>query len=91
MPSSGGGSNQSPGKTLLDTGSQVSTISESFFCDHLLGENEDTTSTMKWLKLTAANSLSISYIGYIELAVQAKRLTIPVCGFLVVKNPSNEP
>lgn len=65
-------------KTLLDTGSQVSTISESFFCDCLLG---DTTSTTKWLRLTAANSLQIPYISYIELDVQAMRLTIPECGF----------
>lgn len=73
-------------RTLLDTGSQVSTISESFFRQHLLGRNEDLSPTAGWLKLTAANSLPIPYIGYIEMDVQALGLTIPECGFLVVKD-----
>lgn len=77
-------------KALLDTRSQVSTISEAFFRQHLLGENEDVTPTSKWLKLTAANSLPIPYIGYIELDVQALGLTAPKCGFLVVRDPVTE-
>lgn len=77
-------------RSLLDTGSQVSAISETFFRRHLLGKNEDITSTANWLKLTAANSLPIPYIGYIELDVQAMGLTVPECGFLVVRDPVPE-
>ena len=77
-------------RSLLDTGSQVSTISETFFQHQLLGKNEDITSTANWLKLTAANSLPIPYIGYIELDVQAMGLTVPQCGFLVVRDPVRE-
>ena len=73
-------------KTLLDTGSQVSTISEAFFRQNLLGENEDITRTPNWLKLTATNSLPVPYIGYIELDVQT--MGKPECGFLVVRDPN---
>ena len=73
-------------KCLLDTGSQVSTLSESFFKKHLLGKEEDVLPTAKWLKLTAANSLPIPYLGYVELDVEAMGLNIPECGFLIVKD-----
>lgn len=75
----------------MDTGSQVSTISEAFFRQHLMGEDDDVTPTAKWLKLTAANSLPIPYIGYIELDVQVMGLTAQECGFLVVRDPAPEP
>ena len=72
---------------LLDTGSQVSTITEEFFRKHLGGEDEDMLSTSGWLKLTAANGLDIPYLGYLELEVETMGMTIPDCGFLVVKDP----
>ncbi|KAG1936344.1 interleukin-1 receptor accessory protein-like 1-A [Pimephales promelas] len=72
---------------LLDTGSQVSTISESFFRQHLGGDDEDMLSTAGWLKLTAANGLDIPYLGYLELEVETMGRKIPNCGFLVVKDP----
>lgn len=74
-----------PVKCLLDTGSEISTISESFFRQHLLGKEEDVFPAAKWLKLTAANSLPIPYMGYVELDMEAMGLNIPECGFLVVK------
>ncbi len=73
---------------LLDTGSQVSTISESFFRQHLGGDDEDMLSTTGWLKLTAANGLDIPYLGYLELEIETMGRKIPNCGFLVVKDPS---
>lgn len=72
---------------LLDTGSQVSTISESFFRQHLGGDDEDMLSTAGWLKLTATNGLDIPYLGYLELEVETMGRKIPNCGFLVVKDP----
>ena len=71
-------------KTLLDTGSQVSTISEAFFQQNLLGENEDITPTAKWLELTAANSFPI------QLDVQTMGLTVPECEFLVVRDSNTD-
>lgn len=70
---------------LLDTGSQVSTIHESFFRELLLGEVEDMLSTAGWLKITAANGLDIPFLGYLELDVETMGTTLPGCGFLVVK------
>lgn len=73
---------------LLDTGSQVSTISESFFRQHLGGDDEDMLSTAGWLKLTAANGLDIPYLGYLELEIETMGRIIPNCSFLVVNDPS---
>lgn len=39
------------------------------------------------MKLTAANSFPIPYIGYIELNVDTMGLTILDCGFLIIKDP----
>ena len=68
---------------LLDTGSQVSTVTESFFRQNIApGDSE--LASCHWLKLTAANGLAIPYIGYIELDVQVFGRTIPARGILVV-------
>lgn len=42
-----------PLRCLLDTGSNVSTLTERFFRDHLHGEDGDMPCTAKWLKITA--------------------------------------
>ena len=76
-------------RCLLDTGSQVSTVTEQFFRQHLCGEEDDMLSTAGWLRLTAANGLEIPYLGYLELEVETMGLKIPDCGFLVVKDPSS--
>lgn len=74
---------------LLDTGSQVSTLTESFFRDSLAGHNQQMLSTSGWLKLTAANGLDIPYLGYLELDVETMGMVLPDCGFLIVKDPPN--
>ncbi len=70
---------------LLDTGSQVSTITEAFFREYLFGNESDVLSTSGWLKITAANGLDIPYLGYMELDVEVMGMTLPECGFLIVK------
>lgn len=77
-------------RCLLDTGSNVSTLTESFFRNHLQGEDEDMHCTAKWLKITAANQLPLPYLGYVELDVQVMGLTIPECGFLIIKDDKTE-
>lgn len=47
---------------LLDTGSQVSTITESFFRKYIARNDRELVSC-SWLKLTAANGLDIPYVG----------------------------
>lgn len=77
--------NNVPATCLLDTGSQVSTVTDKFFREHLLGDDNAMLSTSSWLKLTVANGLEIPYQGYVELEVQTMGVTIPKCGFLVLK------
>lgn len=73
-----------PVRCLLDTGSKVSMLTESFFREHLHGEDKDMYCTAKWLKITAANKLPLPYLGYVELDIRVMGLVIPECGFLIV-------
>lgn len=75
-----------PVRCLLDTGSNVSTLTESFFRENLHGEDGDLHCTSKWLRITAANKLPLPYLGYVELDIQVMGLTIPECGFLIVRD-----
>ncbi|XP_062420887.1 uncharacterized protein K02A2.6-like [Pungitius pungitius] len=77
-------------RCLLDTGSNVSTLTESFFRDHLHGEDEDMHCTAKWLKITAANQLPLPYLGYVELDVQVMGFNIPECGFLIIRDDNTK-
>ncbi len=77
-------------KCLLDTGSNVSTLADSFFREHLHGEDRDMHSTSKWLRITAANKLPLPYLGYVELDIQVMGVTIPGCGFLIVRDQKDE-
>ena len=77
-------------RCLLDTGSNVSTLTEGFFRDHLHGEDEDMHCTAKWLRITAANKLPLPYLGYVELDIQVMELTIPECGFLIIKDDNTK-
>uniref|UniRef100_A0A3B3H9D6 Gypsy retrotransposon integrase-like protein 1 n=1 Tax=Oryzias latipes TaxID=8090 RepID=A0A3B3H9D6_ORYLA len=70
-------------KCLLDTGSNVSTVTESFFNKHF----RPSLKNCEWLSLSAANGLSIPYLGYFERDVHAFGVTIKGRGILVVKDP----
>uniref|UniRef100_A0A1A8HG02 Gypsy retrotransposon integrase-like protein 1 n=1 Tax=Nothobranchius korthausae TaxID=1143690 RepID=A0A1A8HG02_9TELE len=71
---------------LLDTGSMVSTISESFFYQHFEPWGADKLRSCHWLRLKAANGLAIPYIGYLELEVELCGKVLTQCGVLVVKD-----
>lgn len=72
-----------PVRCLLDTGSNVSTITESFFEQHF----RPTLKTCEWLALSAANGLGIPYLGYFEKDVRALGKTVKGRGILVVRDP----
>ena len=74
-------------RCLLDSGSQVSTITESFFNKHFRPRRSKLLDTNQWLTLTAANGLEIPYIGYLELDFEAQGVTIPQRGILGVRDP----
>ena len=72
---------------LLDTGSQVTTVTESFFQEHLQSVCKQIVSPGSWITLTAANGLQIPYSGYVELDMEIAGRTIPKRGILIVKDP----
>nr|XP_055029293.1 uncharacterized protein LOC129418561 [Misgurnus anguillicaudatus] len=72
---------------LVDTGSMVSTITESCFVTNFGSRGQEQLRSCHWLQLRAANGLSIPYIGYLELDVQLCGRVILGCGVLVVKDP----
>lgn len=71
---------------LLDTGSMVSTVYESFFEQHFCS----TPRPCNWLQLTAANGCDIPYVGYVELDVEIFGVVVPQRGILVVKDPRRQ-
>lgn len=70
---------------LIDTRSQVSTITEEFYSE-LLKEQPTIHDVTRWLKAKGANNLPIPYLGYIEVDLQISGQIIPSVGFLVVKS-----
>lgn len=73
--------------SLVDTGSMVSTITESFFHEHFEPWGGERLKACHWLELRAANGLTIPYIGYLELDMKLCGRLVPNCGVLVVKDP----
>lgn len=76
-----------PVSCLVDTGSMVSTITESCFRESFEPWGQDRLLSCHWLQLRAANGLSIPYIGYVELDVELCGRVVPKCGVLVVRDP----
>ena len=76
---------------LLDTGSMVTTIRESFFEKHFRSQGVGLLKKCHWLRLKAANGLKIPYLGYMELNVTVLGKTLSQMGVLVVEDPLDEP
>lgn len=72
---------------LVDTGSMVSTITESFFAKSFEPWGQERLQSCQWLQLWAANGLDIPYLGYLELDVELCSKVIEKCGILVVRDP----
>lgn len=71
---------------LLDTGSMVTTMSESFFAKHFETGGPEKLRACHWLRLRAANGLEIPYIGYVELDFQVLGKQIPKRGVLIIRD-----
>lgn len=70
---------------LVDTGSQVTTITQSFFNKNF--SQRKLLSTKEWLTLRAANGLEIPYIGYFEADIECAERVIEQRGILVIRDP----
>ena len=69
-------------QALVDTGSQVSMISEGLFRE-IFGSEEKVKDVGPLLRITAANGLEVPYVGYIEVDIAVEGRTIAGCGLLV--------
>lgn len=77
---------------LLDTGSNISSVTASFFNQHLKPILGRGVGDCSWMHFSAAQGLDIPYIGYVETDIEAVALgrTIPGRGIVVVKDPVGE-
>ena len=71
---------------LVDTGAQVSTITESFFRQHF-AEEKDLVDVSMVIRITGSHGLDIPYLGYLELSMTVGEQEFPDMGFLVVRDP----
>ncbi len=72
---------------LVDTGSMVTTVTESCFTTYFKPWGPERLLSCQWLQLRAANGLSIPYIGYLELDIELCGRVLSGCGVLVVRDP----
>lgn len=75
-----------PIQCILDTGSNVSLIKNSYFSKHFGSNGMKLKDASSWLVLEAANGLDIPYLGYVLLHVKIGQVELPECGFLVIKD-----
>ena len=74
---------------LMDTGSQVTTVTESFFKEHLKTLAADVMDPKSWLVVRAANGIEIPYTGYIEIDMEVCGIHVPRRGVLIVKDSTD--
>ena len=75
-------------RCLLDTGSQISTVTETWYKANVSESDKAGLEDIGGMfSLSAANGYSIPYVGYIELDIFAAGTHLPASGFIVVKDP----
>ena len=71
-------------KCLIDTGSQVSILTEDFYTAHLAA-TKDVKNSSSWLRIVGANDLQIPYHGYITASINILGEQLNDVGLLVKK------
>ncbi|RXN16347.1 Transposon Ty3-I Gag-Pol poly [Labeo rohita] len=75
-----------PTRCLLDTGSEVTPISESHFKQHF-GEQRMQLSSANWVRLTAANGLDIPVLGCLQADIECMGSLLPgKCVFVLTES-----
>ena len=69
---------------LIDTGSEVSILSEEFYVNHL-AYNKEILNSNNWLKITGANDLQVPYHGYITVSISVLGEELHDVGVLIKK------
>lgn len=76
---------------LLDTGSNVTLMTEACFKRLFAGHELNDESDLYWLKLRAANGLSIPYVGYVMADVQVGDIALKDMGIVISETDPNDP
>ena len=71
---------------LVDTGSQVSLISEAFFRQHIQPSGCNLRSATNWLTIRGVDGLKVPYIGYFKKDITVSGMTVPNRAVLVVRD-----
>ena len=76
----------------VDSGSQVTTLSEAWFRKHLSGRRSP-NADVRWLRLSAANGQTIDSVGFLILDLLVKDQLIPDCPVIIIRpqSPSDHP
>ena len=75
-----------PVRSLIDTGSMVTLVTESFFNDKLNATLGDPQHETKVLRLQGANGLDIPYLGFVIATVEIGGAMVPECGIFIMKD-----
>ena len=74
---------------LVDTGSQVTLVNESFYLAHLQPRGHKLTTVRNWLTIRAADGLELPYLGYFETDIVLAGTTVRNRAVLVVRDCPN--
>lgn len=75
--------------SLVDTGSDITSIPYSVFSRLLQNKGVDLVSIDKWLDLSAANGLEIPYVGVAVMDIELEGVKVPDRGVIVTKDLEN--
>ena len=75
---------------LIETGAEVSTVTESFFKE-FLAQGSEVVHVTSYITISASQGLEIPYMGYVELQLTALSHMFNGLGFLIVKDPVSTP
>ena len=75
---------------LIDTGAEVSTITESFYKE-FLAQGREVIDVTSYIRISASQGLEIPYVGYVELQLTVFSHKFEGLGFLIVKDPVSTP
>lgn len=74
---------------LLDTGSQMTLVNESFYLEHLKPRGHQLHTVKIWLTIRAADCLELPYLGYFETDITLSGVTVNNRAVLVVRDCSH--
>ena len=77
-------------RCLLDTGAQVSTLTEAFYREHLEG-SVPLVDVSSILTVSGTQGASVPFLGYVEVDVEIGRKQFGKLGFLIVRDPAGTP